>query len=108
MEARPAYGSSRKGPHNLTVALAAWLRKMGFTVLEQSGVEPTALEASWRAPDGHASNQELVQAVRETRAAVWALPNRIMAVMDWNQSDTLALEQELNDVADDRNKVAIW
>ncbi|MGI4762518.1 MAG: hypothetical protein ACRYF0_17535 [Janthinobacterium lividum] len=41
-----------KGPRNLTVLLAAWLRRMGFVVLEQGGMESTALEASWRAPDG--------------------------------------------------------
>lgn len=39
-------------PRNLTVALATWLRKMGFNVLEQGGIAPTALEANWRAQDG--------------------------------------------------------
>lgn len=52
MEARAPYGPPQKGPRNLTLALAAWLRKMGFTVLEQGGVAPTALEATWCAPDG--------------------------------------------------------
>ena len=36
------------GPRNLTVPLAAWLRKMGFTVLEQGGTVPTALAAAWK------------------------------------------------------------
>jgi len=44
--------SPSKGPHNLTAPLAAWLRRMGITVLEQGGAAPTALTASWRAPDG--------------------------------------------------------
>lgn len=34
-------------PRNLTVPLAAWLRRLGFTVLEQGGVRPTALGATW-------------------------------------------------------------
>lgn len=42
----------RTGPRNLTVTLAAWLRRLGFAVLEQGGLAPTGLEASWRAPDG--------------------------------------------------------
>lgn len=48
----PLATTPAKGPHNLAAELAAWLRKMGFTVLEQGGVVPTALEATWRAPDG--------------------------------------------------------
>ncbi len=42
----------KDGPRNLTVSLAAWLRQLGFAVLEQGGLTPTGLEASWRAPDG--------------------------------------------------------
>ena len=40
------------GPRNLTLPLAAWLRKMGFLVTEKGGAAPTALEAAWRGPDG--------------------------------------------------------
>ena len=40
------------GPRNLTALLAQWLRRMGFLVQELGGVEPTALAATWRAPDG--------------------------------------------------------
>jgi hypothetical protein len=49
-----------------------------------------------------ANNQELVQAVRETRDAVRALPSRIRAVIDWTQADTLTLEVQLNEVQQDR------
>ncbi|MGI4835077.1 MAG: hypothetical protein ACRYFK_16615 [Janthinobacterium lividum] len=52
MEARAPYGLP-KGPRNLTVPLGQWLRKMGFTVLEQGEPSaPTALEATWRCPAG--------------------------------------------------------
>ncbi|MDO7885380.1 phage tail tape measure protein [Hymenobacter cheonanensis] len=53
------------------------------------------------------SNQELVQAVRRVEDAVRALPSRVKAVIDWNQTDTFALEQELNELADDRNQGAV-
>ncbi|MDB5270221.1 MAG: hypothetical protein JWP58_3261 [Hymenobacter sp.] len=54
MEARAPYGPPAPvpGPRNLTVLLAQWLRRMGFLVSEQGGVAPTAISASWRAPDG--------------------------------------------------------
>jgi hypothetical protein len=50
-----------------------------------------------------ANNQELVQAVRETRDAVRALPSRIRAVIDWTQADTLTLEEQLNEVQQDQD-----
>ena len=52
MDTLPLDHNPPAGPRNLTTLLAAWLRKMGFTVLEQGGVAPDALEATWRAPDG--------------------------------------------------------
>ena len=52
MDTLPLDHNPPAGPRNLTSPLAAWLRKMGFTVLEQGGVAPDALEATWRAPDG--------------------------------------------------------
>ena len=52
MDTLPLDHNPPKGPRNLTSLLATWLRKMGFTVLEQGGVVPTAFEATWRAPDG--------------------------------------------------------
>ena len=53
MEDRAPYGQPAPppGPRNLTVPLAGWLRRMGFLVQEQGGVVPTALQATWRAPD---------------------------------------------------------
>jgi|GEM_PF-2030436 len=47
----PALPSPASPTRNFTVPLAQWLRKMGFTVLEQGGHEPHALEATWRAGD---------------------------------------------------------
>jgi len=35
------------GTRNITLLLAVWLRKMGFTVVEQGGLVPTALTATW-------------------------------------------------------------
>ena len=54
MEERAPYGlpAPAPGPRNLTLPLAQWLRRMGFLVQEQGGVSPTALAATWRAPDG--------------------------------------------------------
>ena len=52
MDALPLDHNPPKGPRNLTVSLAQWLRKMGFAVLEQGGVQPVSLTATWRAPDG--------------------------------------------------------
>ena len=51
MDTLPLDHNPPQGPRNLTVLLATWLRKMGFLVLEQGGVQPTALEATWRGPD---------------------------------------------------------
>ena len=54
MEARAPYGPAPAGPgpRNLAAPLAQWLRRMGFLVMEQGGAAPTALAATWRAPDG--------------------------------------------------------
>lgn len=35
------------GSRNITLLLAVWLRKMGFTVVEHGGLVPTALTATW-------------------------------------------------------------
>ena len=35
------------GTRNITLLLAVWLRKMGFTVVEHGGLVPTALTATW-------------------------------------------------------------
>lgn len=35
------------GTRNITLLLATWLRKMGFTVVEHGGLVPTALTATW-------------------------------------------------------------
>ncbi len=35
------------GTRNITLLLAVWLRKMGFTVVEQGGLVPTSLTATW-------------------------------------------------------------
>lgn len=35
------------GPRNLTVQLAAWLRRMGFTVTERGWPQPDSLTARW-------------------------------------------------------------
>lgn len=35
------------GTRNITLLLAVWLRKMGFTVVEHGGLIPTALTATW-------------------------------------------------------------
>ena len=52
-EPRAPYGlPAAPGPRNLTAELAAWLRRLGFTVLEQGSPVPTALQATWRALDG--------------------------------------------------------
>ena len=49
LDHNPAPGT---GPRNLTVPLAAWLRRMGFTVIEQGGAAPTALDAVWMQAPG--------------------------------------------------------
>jgi hypothetical protein len=53
MDAQPLdrHSVPTSGPRNLTVALGQWLRRLGFLVQEQGGVVPTALQATWRAPD---------------------------------------------------------
>jgi hypothetical protein len=35
------------GSRNITLLLATWLRKLGFTVVEQGGLVPTSLVATW-------------------------------------------------------------
>jgi hypothetical protein len=52
---------------------------------------------------GTASDQELVQAVHRVEEAVRALPSRIRAFVDWTQADTLAVEEQLNEVRKDRD-----
>jgi hypothetical protein len=52
MDTLPLDHNPPKSPRNLTLSLAIWLRRMGFTVLEQGGIAPTALEATWRSNDG--------------------------------------------------------
>ena len=41
------------GTRNITLLLAVWLRRMGFTVVEQGGLVPTALSAHWVSPSFH-------------------------------------------------------
>lgn len=50
MEPLPTPSAAPAGFRNLTVPLAAWLRKMGFTVTEHGWPAPTALTATWTEP----------------------------------------------------------
>jgi hypothetical protein len=84
------------------------LYRGGAPVRRQSGyfeAGGTFSAASATAPvaGGAASSEELIQVVRETRDAVRDLPSRIRAVVDWNQADTLALEEQLGKVQQDRS-----
>lgn len=50
MEAPAPYyaaGAGAQGPRNVAVPLAAWLRRLGFSVREHGGAAPTGLEATW-------------------------------------------------------------
>lgn len=48
MEAAAPYAAAPRGPRNLTLPLAAWLRRMGFAVLEQGNAGATG---TWAVPD---------------------------------------------------------
>jgi hypothetical protein len=52
MEAQAPYNAASKGPRNLTVPLAAWLRTQGFTALEQLLPFSAAVSAHWTGPQG--------------------------------------------------------
>ena len=41
-----------QGPRNLAPYVAAWLRKLGFTVLEREYPAIVTVEAQWTAPNG--------------------------------------------------------
>lgn len=49
MEARAPYHAA---PRNLARPLAAWLRRLGFSVLEQEKPQFAAVEANWIGPRG--------------------------------------------------------
>ena len=71
---------------------------------EDGGVAGAPLPATGGAA-GNASGQELLQAVRETTAAVRALPSR--QHISWGDADTEQLEDRLADRADVRYGAAI-
>ncbi|GAB3638252.1 hypothetical protein GCM10027422_38420 [Hymenobacter arcticus] len=80
-------------------------RQPGY--FEDGGMFVTPGTKSAPATSGGGAGQELVQAVRETRDAIRALPNRVRAYVEWEQGDTLELEQQLGELADDRQKGSI-
>jgi hypothetical protein len=47
MKAPAPQETAALGPRNLTVPLGAWLRRLGFRVLEHGGAAPTGLAATW-------------------------------------------------------------
>lgn len=53
MEARAPFASAPKGPRNLTVHVATWLRSLGFTALEADHGTIATVEANWQGPAGH-------------------------------------------------------
>ena len=78
-------------------------RQPGY--FEDGGVVGSSPAAPTPVAPANAAGQELIQAVRETRDAVRALPGR--QYIAWDQDDTAELEQRLDDRADDRNRGAI-
>lgn len=52
MEAPAPYSTAPKGPRDLSVQLATWLRAQGFTATEQARPATATVAAHWLGPQG--------------------------------------------------------